>query len=254
MDNLLKRLIRPALVGLGRRRERKHFSRRPVIIGACPRSGTTLLLSILDAHPHIYSIQKQTYAFTRWDSDGRPTRLDRLYRQLLVHRIPRTATRWCEKTPKNIQSFGRILDWSEGEARLIHMVRDGRDVVTSRHPKHDPHHYWVPVRRWVSDVALGLELAEHSCVHTVRYEDLIADYEGQLERLMEFLDEPVVPEVIDWASHTSLRRSIHWAKPLESIHARAVGRWSRPEHRRVVGEFMSDPEALKLMERLGYGL
>jgi hypothetical protein len=252
MENGLKRLLKPLIISLGRRVEARSLSRPPIVIGACPRSGTTLLLSILDAHPDIHSIRKQTYAFTRWDREGRPTRLDRLYRQLLLHPPRGSCRRWCEKTPKNIQHFGRILSWFEEGARLIHIVRDGRDVVTSRHPRHRPDQYWVSVRRWVGDVRAGMAYAHSPLVHTVRYEDLIGDFEGRLRELMEFLEEPVAPEVLDWFHHTSVKRSRHWTDSVQRLHTRAVGRWDQPEHRERLEEFMADGEALALSRRLGY--
>ena len=252
MENRLKRLLKPLVIGLGRRVEERAFTGGPIIIGACPRSGTTLLLSMLDAHPHIHGIRKQTYAFTRWDEEGRPTRLDRLYRQLLLHRPGPDCVRWCEKTPKNVQHFGRILSWFDGGARLVHMVRDGRDVVTSRHPRHRPDQYWVSVDRWVADVRAGLAFADSPFVHTVRYEDLIDDFQSEIRRLLDFLDEPVTPEVMDWLAHTSIKRSRHWAQPAQKLHSRAVGKWARPEHRQRLDEFMADGEAVALGEKLGY--
>ncbi len=252
MENSLKRLLKPLIIALGRKVEGSAFTRRPVIIGACPRSGTTLLLSILDAHPDIHGIQKQTYAFTRYDEEGRPTRLDRLYRQLLLHRPGPDCVRWCEKTPKNVKHFGRILSWFDGGVRLVHVVRDGRDVVTSRHPRHRPDQYWVSVDRWVGDVTAGLALADSPLVHTMRYEDLIGDFRYEMRRLLDFLDEPVTGEVLNWLAHTSLKRSRHWAEPVQKLHSRAVGKWARPEHEGRIEEFMANGEAVALSRELGY--
>src|SRR6056297_4213785 len=157
MDSSLKKLVKPLIITLGKKIESERFTEKPIIIGACPRSGTTLLLSILDAHPNIYSIQNQTYAFTSWKKEnlpGRflPVRLDRLYREFLFHRIKGDPVRWCEKTPKNIQFLDKIIEYFSDTVKIIHLVRDGRDVVTSRHPKHTPNEYWVSVERWVKDV------------------------------------------------------------------------------------------------------
>ena len=41
---------------------------------------------------------------------------------------------WCEKTPRNVLHFRRILRCLGKRARLIQVVRDGRDVVCSVHP------------------------------------------------------------------------------------------------------------------------
>ena len=39
------------------------FARAPISIGGAPRSGTTLLLSVLSAHPSLFAINHETFAF-----------------------------------------------------------------------------------------------------------------------------------------------------------------------------------------------
>ena len=254
MENRLKRLIKPAIIGIGRKIERKYFTDKPIIIGACPRSGTTMLLSILDAHPHIYGIQNQTYAFASWNSNDQPNRLDRLYREFIFNKIPENKNRWCEKTPKNIKYFDKILDYFGDNARLIHVVRDGRDVVTSKHPKHTPDQYWVSVKRWINDVSFGLSFNDRPNVYTIRYEDLIENYDEEIEKLLNFLGEDVNSEIKDWFVHTSVKKSKHWANPVQRLHKKAIGKWQKPEHQLRYEEFMSNDQAVNLMKTLGYKL
>ena len=85
----------------GKKIEKKHFQRKPILIVACPRSGTTLLLSILSAIPGIFAVPNQTYAFDRWEGPDQsiPTRLDKLMREFIFNRIPPTATRWPVRRP-----------------------------------------------------------------------------------------------------------------------------------------------------------
>ena len=252
MDNTIKRLIKPVIVKIGRSVERRNFTGTPIIIGACPRSGTTLLLSMLDAHPHIWGIQNQTYAFAKWDQYGKPNRFDRLYREFIFRKIPAEKARWCEKTPKNIQFFDKILDYYGENAKLIHVIRDGRDVVTSKHPKHTPDQYWVSVNRWIADVSLGLEFADYANVYTIKYENLINDYDSEIQKLLSFLDEDLTPEIQDWFHYTSVKKSKHWANPVQKVHANAIGKWQKPEHRQRCKEFMGNAEAVTLMQNLGY--
>ncbi len=252
MDNAIKRMMRPLIISAGRSRERRCFGDEPIIIGACPRSGTTLMLSILDAHPHIFGIQNQTYAFTVWGNDSQPTRLDRLYRELLLHKIPEQKRRWCEKTPKNIQFFDQILRYFGHRVKLIHMIRDGRDVVTSKHPRHTPDQYWVSVRRWISDVKQGLAFAGHPHVYTLKYENLVHQYESEIQKLIHFLNEDMTAEIGNWLQHTAVKKSKHWASPVQNLHGKAIGKWQKPEHRRRYEEFMANDEAVELLQRLGY--
>ena len=235
---------------------RNQFQRPPILIGGCARSGTTLLLSILSAQPGIFVIPFETKCFSargRPEPDlATPFRVARFYRHLLSCEIPSTAHRWCEKSTKNVLTFGRIIDHFEGRVRLIHLVRDGRDVITSRHPR-DPSRFWVPPRRWVRDVAAGSAWDHHEAVLTVRYEDLVTDLETQLARLEAFLGEDFSNMGGTWQERATLRHSKNWFHDLMAPHARSIGRWRDPAYREVVEELLAMPEAVRLLERYGYG-
>lgn len=254
MNNAFKRAIAPLILRLGKRIERKHFPGIPIIIGSAPRSGSTLLNAILSAHPDIYAIKKQTYAFEKWiktNDHYEIERPDRLYREFIYRRIPGTATRWCEKTPKNIITFDKILDFHP-TALLIHLVRDGRDVVTSKHPKHTPDQYWVSAERWIRDVAFGLTFAEHPRVLTIRYEDLILSFEETMQRICSYLSLTFHPNFLEWESHATIRTSKHWNTSIQKIHSGAIGKWKKKEHRERHLEFIKNREAVELLKKLDY--
>lgn len=256
-----KLLLTPLITKLGRAKETRCFTDPPVLIGGCGRSGTTLLLSILDAHPHICGIREQTYGFMSWETDrgseggpvlsAQPSRPDRFYRHLLFTRVPRPARRWCEKTPMHVRHFEELLAYFGERVRLIHLVRDGRDVITSRHP-FNPTEYWVPIARWVNDVAAGLRVADDPRVLTLKYEDLVKRFEPTIQKVCAFLGEEPVPEIMAWYEHTRIRRSRHWSSSVCRLHAGAIGRWREPAHRTRVEDFMRNKEAREHLLRLGY--
>ncbi len=259
--NIIKENINPLIIKLGKGKEKKYFSEEPIIIGACPRSGTTILLSILGAHERIYAIPKQTYAFDKWMEEtdphsGKitytPFRIDRLYRELLLRRIPWGAKRWLEKTPKHIRSFAKIIDYFDERVKLINVIRDGRDVVTSKHPKHNPGQYWVSVGRWVSDVSIGLSLAQHPCVLNVRYEDLITEFEKTMLKIYDFLGEQAGASLQSWKEKTNIKKSMHWDKPVQDLYSHALARWKKPQHQKRIAEFMENERAVALLKELGY--
>jgi hypothetical protein len=234
---------------------RRQFHRPPILIGGCARSGTTLLLSILSSHPGIFVVPFETKCFS---ARGRivpdpeaPFRIGRFYRLLLSCEIPRSAHRWCEKSTKNVLTFGRIIDHFQGRVRLIHLVRDGRDVVTSRHPI-DPSRFWVPPQRWIHDVSAGSVWEDHQAVLTVRYEDLVTDLDAQLSRLGDFLGEDFSTASETWHERATLRHSKNWFHDLLLPHSESIGRWQDPVHRTVVDELMAMPEAIRLLDRYGY--
>lgn len=262
MADIFKTIFNRTMLGLGRAIERRRFSELPIVIGASPRSGTTLLLSILDAHPQIFAIPNQTYAFDIWEEnnsgegDGeknwQPVRIDRLYREFVLNRIAKTAKRWCEKTPKNIQHFDKILSYYGGNVKLIHIIRDGRDVVTSKHPKHNPGQYWVPIERWKNDVRLGLKLKDYPSVLTLRYEDLVNNYDDSMKNVCRFIEAPFVTELHNWLNYTKIRKSKHLKNPVQDLYKDSIGRWRLPEHQNRLQEFMRDAEAIELLKQLDY--
>jgi hypothetical protein len=236
----------------------RRLDRPPIIIGGCARSGTTLLLSTLSSHPRIFAFPNETGLFcpTAYRRKGTvaldaPFSRVEFYRHLLWQKIPRSAHRWCEKTPKNVHFFGRILDHFEGRVRIIHVVRDGRDVVTSRHPT-DPSRYWVTPRRWVDDTSAGLAWEGHPSVLTMRYEDLVGDLEAHLVRLGAFLDEDLRGLAGVWHERAAIRESRAWFHDVRPAHSGSVERWREPGHRAPVEELMAMPEAVRLLDRLGY--
>jgi hypothetical protein len=232
----------------------RQFHRPPIFIGGCARSGTTLLLSILSSHPGIFAIPFETKCFS---ARGRPSdpeaafRIARFYRLLLSCEIPRSAYRWCEKSTKNVLTFGRIIQHFKGRVRLIHLVRDGRDVITSRSPR-DASRYWVSPERWVRDVGVGMAWEGHEEVLTVRYEDLVTDLDSQLLLLGEFLDEDFTGLSRTWHERTAIRRSTAWFHDVLEPHTRSITRWRDSQYRDVVDELMAIPEAVHLLEHFGY--
>jgi hypothetical protein len=255
LEEFIKRYtLNPVYRFWGKRKEKKIFSKQPIVILAAPRSGTTLLLSILDAFPNIFAIPKQTYGFARWQNkSGKwfPQRIDRIYREIVKRKIPNNANRWCEKTPRHIQYIDKILD-SFPHIKVIHIIRDGRDVVTSKHPLHRPDEYWVSVNRWVKDVKIGLKYANHPNVLTLKYEDLIFKFDKEIKKIAKFLDEDFTPTREEWILRTSVRESKHWRQPLRKLSAESIGRWKKKEHAQRVEDFMKHPEAVKLMKKLNY--
>jgi len=137
---------------------------RCFVVG-CPRSGTTLVQSLLAAHPDVWS-PPETHFFTRLDHVRHLGRRHRrraattLLRDTLVtigapsRRLARPPFRspaaaaaafiramdetaayqgrqhWVEKTPDHLLVIDAITRQAPG-ARFVHVVRDGRAVVAS---------------------------------------------------------------------------------------------------------------------------
>ena len=250
--NKFKQITNPLINYIGEKKVAIRFSETPIIIGGCGRSGTTLLLAILDAHPHIFGIPIEIGQFTDWDmKNGKmmPRRMDRLHRYIISHRIPKSCTRWCEKTPTNVISYKKIIDYYDGQIKIINMVRDGRDVLVSRHPE-DPSKYWVPINRWIRDIKAGLDVENTPQVHTVRYEDLVSNYDKTINGICNFVGEETTDQIINWFDHTKVRKNTAWFQSVETIHNKSIDKWKNEENKLRVKEIMDRPDVVELLQKL----
>lgn len=232
------------------------FEKPPIIIGGCGRSGTSLLLSVLSARPNIFAIPHETEAFcpsaySKNVNLNAPLELARVAEILRVADIKKGVARWCEKTPKNVLFIGRILAALDEDVRFINIVRDGRDVITSRHPRSRDRLY-VGAERWITDVRGGLPFETHRQVLVIRYEDLVLKFQETLEMICEFLEETVDEQLLDWHSHTTIRNHPAWFDDVKQVHGHSIGRWQRPEYRDLVSRMMSDRDAISLLKHYGY--
>jgi hypothetical protein len=219
-----------------------------VVIGGAPRSGTTLLLSVLSCHPALYAIPEETSLLCPEGIPDvcPPPDLAGLELLLAHSDIPATARRWVEKTPRNATCFAVIHHYLP-DAALIHLVRDGRDVATSCHPNH-PQHYWDSPAQWVDEVSAGLAYPGALLVH---YEHLVSDYRATVGAVLDHIGEDWHPNLDDYPRHATVTASGNWhGGAAVPVHTAGVGRWALDEHRDRVEQFHQTPGADALLARL----
>jgi hypothetical protein len=206
----------------------------PFVVGV-GRSGTTLLRLMLDAHPQL-AIPAETHfipelieratdgvrdnelaaSITRarnWgdfgldaeEFTGRIAVLDRggaaavirCFYELYAER--RGKPRWGDKTPIYVTSMRRI-GCELGEARFVHLIRDGRDVALSRRkrgmgagkPIADAAERWKRRIERARDQARRLR----GRYLELRFEDLIDDPEPALRRVCELVGLEYDPSML----------------------------------------------------------
>ncbi|MCP9819888.1 sulfotransferase [Synechococcus sp. Cruz-9H2] len=230
------------------------FSIPGLIIGGSPRSGTSLLISILSSHPGIYCIPEEAWAFYPTDHNDE---FEAFVKRYLVPRLNEAGsslsdyTIWCEKTPRNVLAFQNIINFFGPEVRLIHLVRDGRDVITSRHP-HDPSRYWVSEAEWVWYVTEGLKFRAHPQVFTLKYEQLVSQPTSTMSEIQEFLGLKEGFELSTWLEHSTIQEHSAWYDGVRQIHAGSIGKWRDPVHATTIKKFNQNEHARLLMESLEY--
>ncbi len=109
--------------------------------------------------------------------------------------------RWGDKTPVYCDCWKQIAELYP-DARIIHIIRDGRDVSASLEKVgwHGRTEY-ERAKYWRSRVLIAREcerqLGPRRCL-LVRYEDLVLNAEETLKRVCSFLDEEYTPSMMQF--------------------------------------------------------
>ncbi len=251
---MIKNFFIPFINYFGKKLEQRHFTETPVYIGGCGRSGTTLLLSILSAHKDIFACSSELNLFQDAEetiSGIKTPKFYRLYRTFLTSRIKTSAKRYCEKSPLNICYIELIDKLHHGNFKFIHIVRDGRDVILSKHPR-GKGKYWIEPERWIADVSEGLKYLEHPSVITIRYEDLVGEFRETIESICHFLEIPVSEEILNWHHFATVRQNNALFKNITEISASPIGKWKKSGNNGRVKLLTGNPEAIALLKRFRY--
>jgi hypothetical protein len=106
--------------------------------------------------------------------------------------------RWADKTPYYVGEIDRVKRVFP-EARIVNLVRDGRDVALSllRVP-FGPSNVWAAARQWRAAVDAGdaAQARYGDDVLTVRYEDLVADPDAVVRAVCSFCEIAYAPEML----------------------------------------------------------
>jgi hypothetical protein len=269
---------------------------QPFFIFGCPRSGTSLLSTILGTHPRL-AIPNESHLYNsiypivrRYGEPSRQPARTRLVAEILsteyIRRwtpppsLPETLqvierydfhgivegimqawaqgqgkVRWGEKTPQHTLCWRTISAGFPG-LRVLHLIRDGRDVALSyKAAFFGPKHVYSLARRWLQYLAAaeeaGAALGEQAFLQ-VRYEDLVGDPERELRRICSFLGEPFAPSMLAFhqasqAYHIDQRNARNLRLPIISHNS---DKWRTGMTAREVRIF----EALAgaALERYGY--
>lgn len=236
----------------------KKLHNPPIIIGGCERSGTSLLQSVISAHPSIYAIGEETWAFCYGHAAGfnskKNIRILRLYKALGRSNIPSSCNRWCEKSPANIFYFDSILEYFKNKVKLIYIIRDGRDVVTSIHPsnKSKP---WVSIDRWLDVAEKGYQYRECDQVLTIKYEDLILNFDTTVKSICEHAGVSVEDQIMNWHKYAKIKKSKNLiGNTVEKISKESIGKFDSNDfkHRNIVEKFLLNDKAMYFLKLYNY--
>lgn len=229
-------------------------SDHPVIfvVGA-PRSGTTLLQTLLQAHRDCFGIEGETGLFD-WQNLFRKDRLhfglegDALREAIneasgridfMERQISRLATEsgrrvFIEKTPQHVMRLPVILRRFPN-ARIVHITRDGRDgFCSAQSHRNVPQRRSISVfrRHWRKCVRAGLSFDQDPRLLRIRHEDLSTDPEQTLRTLVTGLGLEWDPQQLDpmrRGNDARAQRS-EFARLGDAISGSRIGRWRNELH------------------------
>lgn len=190
-----------------------------------PRSGTTLLQSVLAAHSRLFSIPGETGLFSlqnifarrhlglSWGENhtlfAESRDLVGFFDRAVRHLESKNRGRiFVEKTPQHVFRLDSLMRRFPS-GRFLHVARDGRDWFASArsHPR-IPQASSVTgfARYWRRCVERPLELGDQARLLSIRYEDFVRAPALGLKRVMGFLDLDPEPSRLDPDQFGSHRR------------------------------------------------
>ena len=175
------------------------------VVGSSPRSGTTLLHALLTAG-------------FRVDSFGE-------HESSLFDPPPGDSTAYVSKRPRDVLVARQVLKL-DPNLWILHIVRDPRDVVVSRHDAR-PEHYWTNLGIWKRYHAAARRAASSPRFLMLRYEDLVRDPDGAQDEISRFL--PFLERTHPFSTfhhHVRISPAANDAlRGLRPIDTRSIGAW-----------------------------
>jgi hypothetical protein len=168
-------------------------------------------------------------------------------------------SRWGDKTPPYIEIVPALAALF-GDAKFIHLIRDGRDVAKS-FQKQDWNGPWMDgyTREWLRAVELDMRLGETPLderILRIRYEDLVLHPEAALRRICSFIDERFEDQMLLWQGHVNgaipdREKKFHSGLSRD-MNPSDVGRWKREMTSREI--FVAEALIGTQLSHFGYEL
>ncbi|MBP0000098.1 MAG: sulfotransferase [Cyanobacteria bacterium SID2] len=200
-----------------RRGENRDYSNvcNVAFIGCAPRSGSTMLMRVLDSHSQIASPCE--LAIPRYfQRDKKQQIVNNKYRQIcnyygakpllaklnpnrLFERIFQKEGKSCLAIKEPRQSlFFEDIGRDFPNAKFVHLVRDARSIAMSEWFHNNPKRglsIWYDYNMAVVQL---FEQLNPKQIYTVRYEDIVCDSTATVSKLVEFLGYDFEPEMLEY--------------------------------------------------------
>lgn len=252
-------------------------SQSPVLIVGFPRSGTTLLEQMLDAHPQLQSMDERPFFnmlagqlfragvevpedIARLDQRD----CDELRKGYLIMACGKVPRRWdarlVDKNPLNMMWLP-LIHRMFPHAKFIFAQRHPCDVILSCYMQNFTSPVLAIAGRTIESLARAYVAAMENWLYHVevfkpdvfvsRYQDLVADTPAQTARIAAFLGLDDAAAMLNFAAHARSKGNIKtpsYTQVIEPINSRGLGRWQR--YRDLLAPAL--PILQPILERWGY--
>ena len=240
------------------------------VVGA-PRSGTTLLHTLISSHDSCYTVPCETGLFTWQNFYDRPrlelslhethSRLNKAkdvveFLQDFAKDLPEYARDrfFVEKTPQHVNQMVKLKKHFP-EAKFIHVHRDVRDCflssfsVDNMRAFRDARFY---AQYWNRCVTNGLAMEANEDVYTLSYEAFVSNPEYELRGIMKFIGLELQAHQLDPTVYGADARSSrkHFKRLSGPINASSVGRWKQELRKSDLNDILNVSSGL--LTKLGY--
>jgi hypothetical protein len=232
-----------------------------IVIGGCPRSGTTLARALISMHPEIASPKKEYNAlmimkkevFLKDVFDFSTEEIKTLktkYKDnvLLAENILKLYMKKegkqliAVKHPYHILIIDELFNYFPN-MRFIHVIRDGRDTSCSirTHPKREiidgevvpiktNNPFSWCIRRWTSCINQGWKWRKSNKYIEVKYEDLVNDPVNSMKKVFKFLGLEMISEDIllnFYKYENQDKKHLQNIEVGQPIYKKTIGRWKK---------------------------
>ncbi len=229
----------------------------PVFVVGFPRSGTTLLEQMLDAHPSLQSMDERPFFNVLASQLENGTGLqiprdlgqldqrdcDELRKGYLILACGKVPRRWgarlVDKNPLNMLCLPMIHRMFP-RAKFILALRHPCDVILSCYMQNFRAAVLAVAGQTLEHLARAYVAAMKNWLHHVdvfkpdvfvsRYEDLVADTSGQTRRIAAFLGLENADSMLKFdarARQKGFIKTPSYTQVIEPINRKSIGRWQR---------------------------
>jgi len=233
-------------------------SEAPVFIAGMPRSGTTFTETILSLHPEVLAAGELSGARTAeilamsWASQNAPIanafehvrhippELEEVAAGYLMSQVDNMAqgrayARFTDKLPENVFRLGLIS----------RMFPNARVIVIHRHPLDNCvsclfqrfNDIQYSYTNSIDTLAVQYKAYQRVLAHwrevlplrmlEINYQQLVGDFEPQVRRIIEFLELPWDPAVLDPGKSTRTVKTATAGQIRDGVNTKSVDRWKR---------------------------